>query len=178
MLSRYVRKRHYGNNKEPNPQKILYWLSWLAQQLQKKSETEFLIEKMQPDLILSNASLYLYRLILGLIVGLIAGIVIGLILGISIGVIFATFCIIVFILEANINSLTKLRDPEIKTIENLRFSWKQVQKLLVINLSIILPFTMIIGVMITSGNLISRLIFLADCYNSLMVTCSTTFWNR
>ena len=39
----------------------LQWLSWLAQQMQKHNQTEFYIERMQPDWLPDSRTLYHYR---------------------------------------------------------------------------------------------------------------------
>ena len=52
------------------PDQTLHYLSWLAQQLEERKETEFLIESLQPNWILSNQQ-RTYRWIAGLIFSLI-----------------------------------------------------------------------------------------------------------
>ena len=39
----------YKPGKEKSPQKTLHYLAWLARQLKKRNEAEFLIENLQPD---------------------------------------------------------------------------------------------------------------------------------
>ncbi|MBD1939302.1 NACHT domain-containing protein [Microcoleus sp. FACHB-68] len=63
------------------------WLQWLARKLRERKETEFLLEKMQPDLLESPKYKLLYRLIGGLIFGLIGGLIFGLIVGLIGGLI-------------------------------------------------------------------------------------------
>lgn len=44
-----IKSRTYGKRKPPSKAQTRRWLVYLAQQLQRESQTEFLIEKMQPD---------------------------------------------------------------------------------------------------------------------------------
>jgi hypothetical protein len=79
MLTRDINSRAYFQNKTPNATKTRMWLVWLAQQLQKKSKTEFLIEEVQPSCFKSNAHKRIHKLIYGLILGLIVDLTIGLV---------------------------------------------------------------------------------------------------
>ena len=47
-------------------QKTMRWLIWLAKQLEHESQTEFLIEKMQPNLLKNKVDQLVFRLINGL----------------------------------------------------------------------------------------------------------------
>ncbi|RCJ40085.1 hypothetical protein A6770_38350 [Nostoc minutum NIES-26] len=49
MLTRDINSKAYLKNKIPNAKKTKIWLVWFAKQMQRKSQTEFLIEKMQPS---------------------------------------------------------------------------------------------------------------------------------
>ena len=44
----------YKPSKEKSPEQTLHYLTWLAKQLKQRSETEFLIENLQPDWLSSN----------------------------------------------------------------------------------------------------------------------------
>ena len=48
MLERDIRNLWYGKSKEPNKAQTKAWLTWIAKMLKKDSQTEFLIERMQP----------------------------------------------------------------------------------------------------------------------------------
>ncbi len=50
MLTRDIKFRAYLKNKPLNAKRTQMWLVWLAQQMQRESKTEFLIEEMQPSL--------------------------------------------------------------------------------------------------------------------------------
>ncbi|WP_293330078.1 hypothetical protein [Microcoleus sp. CAWBG58] len=47
MLDRELQSNAYSERKRPSAQNTAYWLTILAQQLQHKSQTEFLLERMQ-----------------------------------------------------------------------------------------------------------------------------------
>jgi hypothetical protein len=72
---------------EPQRRKIIYFLAFLAKRLQK-TQTEFLIENMQPDWLQNRQQKWLYKIIrvlMGGLVGLLGGLTGGLILGLTEG---------------------------------------------------------------------------------------------
>lgn len=69
MLYREVKSRTYRKQKFPTITQTRWWLVWLAQYMEKSSQTEFLIEEMQPSILLSH-QLRIYRLIVRLVLGL------------------------------------------------------------------------------------------------------------
>ena len=60
----------YKPGKEKSPQQTLRYLIWLARQLSERKETEFLIENLQPDWLVTKLQRQVYRLIAGLFFGL------------------------------------------------------------------------------------------------------------
>jgi DNA-binding XRE family transcriptional regulator/Cdc6-like AAA superfamily ATPase len=74
MLSRRRAKTYY------EPQQTLYWLSWLAQQMARRNQSEFYLERMQFDW-LPNSWLHWLLPIIG--VGIIYGLFVGTIRGIN-----------------------------------------------------------------------------------------------
>ncbi|MGF1514094.1 MAG: NACHT domain-containing protein [Elainellaceae cyanobacterium] len=96
LLDAYVRRmlhdapvvsRAYAERgvKEPTARQTRYWLVWLAQRLKEESQDEFLIERMQPKLLLKTRwQKWQYRLTVGLIGGLTGGLIGGLIGGLVI----------------------------------------------------------------------------------------------
>ncbi|WP_277926212.1 MULTISPECIES: NACHT domain-containing protein [Nostoc] len=82
MLTRDINSRAYLKNKTPNARKTRMWLVWLAQQMQRESKTEFLIEEMQPSLLTTKIPKLIYNLIVwGVIQMLLGGLIYGLIHG-------------------------------------------------------------------------------------------------
>jgi len=93
MLTRDVNSRAYLKNKTPNARKTRMWLVGLAQQMQTKSKTEFLIEEIQPNLLKTKKNKIIYNLVVWgviqmLMVGLIFGLLGVLIIGLANGLIF------------------------------------------------------------------------------------------
>jgi len=72
MFRRELNSRAYRNRKTPSAKQTKHWLGVLVRQMQRESQTEFQIEKMQPSLWLSEKQRELHRLITRLIAGLIA----------------------------------------------------------------------------------------------------------
>ncbi len=78
----------YGKGKEPTAAQTRQWLSWLAQQLKAESRDEFLIEQMQPSLLVAARQEWIYRRIVWLIYGLIVWLIVWLIFGLIYGLIY------------------------------------------------------------------------------------------
>lgn len=79
MLKREINHRWYIKGKEPSSKQTKRWLVWLANTLKYDSRDEFLIEKMQPTLLLRSQ-----RLMYHLAVGLFSGLTIGVFGGLSV----------------------------------------------------------------------------------------------
>lgn len=96
--------------------KIRFWLIWIAKKMENEEETEFLVERIQPNSIQSMEIYYsLYRIMARLAMGLLAGIIVvpvfyilSPVFGITIGLI------------ANVDS--------IEPIEGIYWNWKQAIK--------------------------------------------------
>lgn len=84
MFTRNINSRAYLKNKTPNSRKTRMWLVWLAKQISSKSESEFLIEEIQPNFLAKKAQLHIYKVIYTLIVVLVT-ILIGVMIGGLIG---------------------------------------------------------------------------------------------
>jgi hypothetical protein len=56
MLTRQISSQLYPPTKLPTARQTRLWLAWLAQQLQQESETEFLIERLQPFHLISSTN--------------------------------------------------------------------------------------------------------------------------
>ena len=116
MFERRITKSSYSKEQS------IHWLSWLARKLQERSQTVFLIERMQPDL-LPKRWYHFYRLCsLAVLTG------IGWFIGIQIidpakVVVSLTFIIIIFWLYFGLN--------RINPVETLKWSWKNARNNLV-----------------------------------------------
>lgn len=133
-----IESRTYGKRKPPNENQTRKWLVYLAQQLQRESQTEFLIEKMQPYWLKTGKqkNLYsLYSLSIALIVGLIVGIsyvILGIIYGQIFGWIFGLIIGLIFV-----GLIYGLKDEleQIILIETFTWSFRNVKEYVFINLS-------------------------------------------
>ncbi|MBW4455306.1 MAG: NACHT domain-containing protein [Nostoc indistinguendum CM1-VF10] len=164
MMKRDINNRTYLKNKSPNTRQTQMWLVWLAQQLQRESKTEFLIEELQPSLLNKEAQKRIYSLIVVLIVGLISGpilglsagliygLIVGLILGLSAGLIYG----LIGGLHAMFSETIELKEKIIilesikkKIIQNLIYG-------LIVGLIVGLIFVLLSGLI---SGLISGLVF-------------------
>ncbi|MBW4542027.1 MAG: NACHT domain-containing protein [Myxacorys chilensis ATA2-1-KO14] len=95
-------KKKRKQQKSYSPRQTRLWLTWLAQQMERESQTEFLIERMQPSWLLAeplyNNYTYTVRSIgemlfwlSGLGIGLIVGSIWGLGLGLGLGLFWGLF---------------------------------------------------------------------------------------
>lgn len=134
------------NQYEPNQEKLeqtysktkfLYWLSLLAQQMQRESKTEFLIEKMQPIWLRTSAHRLMYRLngVLsdGLILALSFGLILRLSFGLSAGSSGLIYGLIMGLGAGLIREVYSGLGPkeEIKTIETIKWSCKTAKQKLI-----------------------------------------------
>ena len=78
MLKREIKHQWYFKGKQPSPEQTKHWLVWLANRLKDESQTELLIERMQPNWLQTPVQKRIYRVGIGLIGGLIIGLISGL----------------------------------------------------------------------------------------------------
>ena len=95
MFRREMESRAY-KKLPPRERQTRYWLIFLTQQLQRESQTEFLIEKIQPSWLVTSRQKKVHQWVAGLIFGLI-------------GLIFGLF--------------DKRREQEIKLFETFKWNW-------------------------------------------------------
>lgn len=105
----------YTPGKEPSRQKSIYWLIWLAKTLKAESNTEFLIERMQPSCLREGWQKRLYSASVGLIMGFMF-FLIGLNLGLNNGMISG-------LLFGLITGFLSNSNKKIETVELFQFSW-------------------------------------------------------
>jgi len=77
------KSRTYRNKNPPSKRQTQKWLVYLAQQLERDSQTnmEFMIEKLHPNWLLNEVDKQVYNLVIRLTVGLVSGLTAGLYLG-------------------------------------------------------------------------------------------------
>ena len=120
------------------------WLTWLAQRMVQESQSVFLIERMQPTWLPTNYTKYqkiLYRLAVFLIVALsyalIYGLSYALIYALTDGVIYALTLGLTNGLSLGLDFglffglISAFDNPEIKTVETLKWSWKEAKNSLI-----------------------------------------------
>lgn len=78
MLTNGIEQPWYRSGKEPRPEVARYWLSVLADQMQRENVKQFCPEQLQPSWLSSPGQVLLYRLGVGFGVGLICALVVGL----------------------------------------------------------------------------------------------------
>ncbi len=88
FLDKYIRRlsvepgiKPYIQHKPPIPKQTKLWLIWLAQQMQRESKTEFLIEEIQPYWLVGQFNRLSYQLTYQISYQLVNGMFIGLIFG-------------------------------------------------------------------------------------------------
>ncbi|NEP52775.1 MAG: NACHT domain-containing protein [Moorea sp. SIO3C2] len=88
-IDRKLKENH--NRRGYSEEETRRWLGWLAKRLKEEKQTEFWIEKMQPDMLNKSRKKGLYQLSLGLVYGLIFSMIFDLTLGLFYGVIYGRF---------------------------------------------------------------------------------------
>ena len=88
LFSTYVQGMfvRYHTNMQYSREQALHWLSWLASQMVKRSQTIFYIERLQPEW-LPESKHRLYKVVVGLVIGLVVGLALGLILEVGLNVV-------------------------------------------------------------------------------------------
>ena len=120
----------YKPGKGPTPQQTTSYLVWLAKQLENRSETEFLIEGLQPTWLSSTMYIRLYRLACVLIVWFGGGVTIALSVGLveqqTSGLSFALIFGLTawLIMWLGVALIVGLDMSPIKTIEKFQWSYR------------------------------------------------------
>jgi hypothetical protein len=79
IFARYVEHmlKRRGQSKRWEPEQVVDWLTFLAGQMQRRDQTVFSVENLQPTW-LSRGGRILYQWCVGLVVGLVCGLIVGL----------------------------------------------------------------------------------------------------
>ncbi len=130
-----------GTGVRYTPQQTIYWLTWLAHQMQRQHLTEFYLERLQPTWLPTKRSQTLYQVFnglafLGLATGLF-GILLGDLLsrlnvGLSVGLLGELFFVLVGMLVGGLLGKAVKTDLGIRPAEILKWSWKNAKPWLVI----------------------------------------------
>ena len=129
LFDKYIKRmleRRRGEQRYPK-EKVLHWLKFLAQRMEKESQTLFLIERIQPSW-LSCRMQWVYRI--G--VGLTAGLAIEWIYGLTVGLVWGLLSLhmLLGLLAGLVVGFVASLSPEIKLVETLgwTWSWRKVWK--------------------------------------------------
>ncbi len=130
-----------GTTRQHSREQTLHCLSWLAQRMVEASQTVFLIERLQPRWLPSPTQRVGYRIASGLIVGLIYGLIYGLIWRLIFGPALSKDALIVgqlifgyifgYSVELSFALIAGLMvglSGNIKTVETLKWSWREAKK--------------------------------------------------
>ena len=152
-----------GANRRYPKEQAKKWLTWLAQRMQEESQTVFLIERMQPDLLLTTYQKWLYAIGLGLIACLSSSVGIGLIVWILIGRYFGLMAGLILGVSSGIITgiIFGWISNRINPVETLKWSWIKAKN----NLKIGLMFGLIVGLLDVLANVL---------FYSLMVEVSVS----
>ncbi len=133
MLNKKIDSAVYVNKKPPNARKTRLCLIWLAQQLQREAQTEFLIEEIQSSWLATVVQRRIYHWGSSLLLVLIFWLFFGLIFGLTVGLFFGLF------VGLFVGLFFRLK-REIEPIETLNWSWEKakIDLLLVPMLALIL----------------------------------------
>lgn len=150
LFTRYIarmfekhRYKYYLRYKCYSEQRARFWLTWLAQRMTEKSQTEFLIENLQPYYLPNRLTKWMYAICYKLTFGLGLGAIAGLTFSQAQKPIFG----IVAILVSCLFSLF-IRDS-IETLEPLRWSWENAIK----QINLVLASTLVFGLITLIGEI-------------------------
>jgi predicted NACHT family NTPase len=119
MLKWNINSKVYIKQRLPAARQTQLWLVWLAQQLDKESQTEFFLESIQPTCLKNNRQKWIYRFVFMLNIGLSSGLIglifgsitFGLYSGLGVAIFFA--CIVTFnLISASFSNLKKYKNTQ------------------------------------------------------------------
>jgi DNA polymerase III delta prime subunit len=114
----------------PSPQQTRHWLGWLARHIDKQSEHEFLIENLQPALLMNRKQIMLYSVLGGLIFGLMGGLVFGLFIGPGSGLFVTSVIATLFVIRRSDDAIATI-DAKPTTASLMQFIFvRQLNQLL------------------------------------------------
>ncbi|MBE9157017.1 NACHT domain-containing protein [Nodosilinea sp. LEGE 06152] len=145
MLSREI--WHRSKAVSPPPQ-TLKWLGWLASQLDRRSQDEFLIEQMQPDLLRTKQQRWIYQAAVALIFALLDGLLFTIIFTPSVGLIVGV--VMGLIVGISDRAISTYRTSDISTVETFKVSFlnkipKEIWAHLKHNLVVGLGISLVVG---------------------------------
>ncbi|MEI3650455.1 MAG: NACHT domain-containing protein [Dolichospermum lemmermannii FEM_B0920] len=131
MFTRELLNTPYTKHKQPSARQTRRWLIWLAKQLERESQTEFLLESIQPAWLQSNVQKKMYQVIFTLsavlISGTIGGLAGSLIFGGNNGLSIGLFCAFIFalniIFSTSASRVSRANPSKNWTKRDIIFNW-------------------------------------------------------
>lgn len=130
LWDRYIERmfeRRRGEQRYPK-EKVLHWLKFLAQRMEKEAQTLFLIERIQPSWLTFKDQKWIYRIVVGLTAGIAIEWLYGLTIGLTAGLL--SLHMILGLLTGLAIGFVGSLSTEIKLFETFgwSWSWKKVWK--------------------------------------------------
>lgn len=155
MFRREIESKAY-KKLPPKERQTRYWLIFLTRQLKRESQTEFLIEKIQPSWLVTSKQKKVYQWVAGLIFGLSFGLLFGLGYGLLYGLSFGLltglgyglpYGLVYGLVYGLFHGLRNKREQEIKLFETFKWDWsfEKAKRSLISGLSLGLLTGLIFG---------------------------------
>ncbi len=168
-----ILSKTYGKKALPDRKKMRRALVFAAKAMERESQTELLIEKMQPNWLRTECQQFLYQSIVRLMVGLIGGLTVGLMIGLIGGLSFGLIGRLDVIEPVEAIKISTSRQARRETLSSLR-------KNLMAGLTVGLVFGLIVGLIaeLSFGLTVGLMIGLIGGLGWLMVGLlgGLTFW--
>ncbi|MBW4541647.1 MAG: NACHT domain-containing protein [Myxacorys chilensis ATA2-1-KO14] len=117
----------YDAKKEPTVKQTRQWLVRLAKQLQSESETEFLIEKMQPSWLTNVHQKWIYKLLVGLLVITPLGLIV-VTLKLKFGLIIGVAAVLIYSLATELNYIYPVEKIRISQGQRIEKAMHQLEE--------------------------------------------------
>lgn len=141
ILETYVEKmfRYRGEKSQYTKEQTISWLHWLAKMMTEKTQSVFLIERLQPSWLSSSRQRKKYRVCTAVFVGISFGLCYGLTSQLGLGLIrhgltaqlvapFINGLIMATIIGLIVGIVIFNLSGKIKTVETLQWSWRKTTK--------------------------------------------------
>ena len=127
LFDTYVQQmfKRRGADKRYSPEKTIHWLSWLAQKMSQHEQSVFLIERMQPSWLQTDAQRLLHDFSVGVLLVLLYGLPFGLYFGVIVGLLFGVILGLISGLSVVVLLWEYVYSRTIKTFEVLKWQWTQ-----------------------------------------------------
>jgi hypothetical protein len=167
LFATYVKRMLTRRGSDPrfSAQQTTWWLSWLARQMHRRSQTTFFIERMQPDWLPDSSKGRIYRVGFGMLNGQLVSWIGALVGGLNFGLVFGlVFWLVGWLLGGLFSARGSIK---IEPTEIVTWSWKKAWRGFGLGLVIILIVNLVsiliaVLVSVLANGLISGLSLLAN----------------